>query len=150
MTTIRREYPDRPIVAVGGIVWKGEDVLLIRRSKPPREGEWSLPGGAQELGETLEDALKREVFEETGIEVAVIGLIAVIDAIFPDDEGRVRHHYTLIDYTAGWVAGEPRPGSEEKDAVWVPPERFKTIGLWDKTRTVIEDSRAQIRAHRRT
>ena len=137
-----REYPDRPIAAVGGIVWKGDDVLLIRRGKPPREGEWSLPGGGQELGETLEAALKREVFEETGIEIRVIGLLTVVDAIFPDGAGRIRHHYTLIDYTAEWVAGAPRPGSEEKAAEWVSPDRLKDIALWEKTRTVIEESRA--------
>ncbi len=143
MTSSSRSYPDRPVVAVGGIIWKGEDVLLIRRAKPPREGEWSLPGGGQEVGETLEEALHREIREETGVEIRIIGLLTVVDGIFHDEDGRVRHHYTLIDYTAEWVSGEPRPGSEEKDAAWVCPAQLAQITLWEKTRAVIEQSRAQ-------
>lgn len=140
-----RAYPARPIVAVGGIVWKGDDVLLIRRARPPRAGEWSLPGGAQETGETLEEALHREIREETGIEMQVVSLLTVVDAIFPDEEGRARHHYTLIDYTCLWEAGEPRPGGDEKEALWISPQRLEMLALWSKTREVIAQSREQVR-----
>ncbi len=143
MADISRAYPARPFVAVGAVVWRGEDVLMIRRAKPPREGHWTLPGGAQETGETLEEALIREVREETGVEIEIIGLLTALDSIIHDDEGRVQYHYTLIDYTAEWRSGEPVAGDDEHDAAWMPPARLKELSLWEKTRAVIEQSRAQ-------
>lgn len=142
----RRDYPDRPICAVGAVVWKGEDVLLIRRARPPRAEEWSLPGGAQHLGEPLEEAIRREVMEETGIEIEVLGLAGVVDAIFPDDNGAIRHHYTLIDYTAVWRAGDPVAGDGEREAAWITPERLTGLSLWAQTRAMIARSREDLRA----
>ncbi len=138
-----RRYPNRPVVAVGGLVWKGPDLLMIKRAKPPRAGQWSLPGGGQELGETLEEALCREVREETNVEIEVLGLVAAVDSIDRDENGRVRYHYTLIDYAARWLSGEPRPGPEEMDAAWIPPDRLATLDLWSVTRQVIDLSRTQ-------
>ena len=87
-----RVYPDRPIVGIGVVVWRDDRVLLIRRGKPPRKGEWSLPGGAQELGETLIEAALREVFEETGLKAQRLSLINALDMIDRDDQGKIRHH----------------------------------------------------------
>src|SRR5512143_1960827 len=95
--TESREYPLRPIAAVGAIVRKGDAVLLIRRGKPPRLGEWSIPGGAVELGETWREATAREVREECGIEIAVDGAAQVIEIMQRDERGRIRYHYAIVD-----------------------------------------------------
>ena len=114
-----REYPDYPMVGVGVVVWKDNAVLLIQRGKPPRAGTWSLPGGRQELGETTREAGVREVREETGLEVDIKDLIDVVDTIHRDDEGHVHMQYTLVDYWAEWVSGEPVAGTDAADARWV-------------------------------
>ena len=107
-----RLYPDRPIVGIGIVVFKGPEVLLIQRGKPPRLGQWSLPGGVQELVETVHEAARREVAEETGVDIDIVGLIDTVDSIQRDESGRVRYHYTLIDVAAVWRDGEPRAGSD--------------------------------------
>ena len=132
-----REYPERPIIGVGAIVLRDADVLLIRRAKPPREGQWSIPGGAVELGETLRDALVREVKEEAGIEIDIIGFVDTIDAITRDEDGRIRYHYTLIDMAARWRSGELAPGGDATAARWVPLDRLGEYDLWDETIRVI-------------
>lgn len=132
-----REYPDRPVVGVGAVVVRDGEVLLIRRGKPPRQGQWSLPGGAQQLGETLDAAVVREVSEETGIVVEIVGHIETIDAITRDDQGGVRYHYTLFDVAARWIDGEPRPGSDAVDARFVPLDELARYDLWAETERVI-------------
>ncbi|HKO09286.1 MAG TPA: NUDIX domain-containing protein, partial [Alphaproteobacteria bacterium] len=84
-----RSYPERPIAGVGALVFRGEEVLLIKRGKPPREGQWSIPGGAQHLGESVAEAARREVREEAGIEIEVKEVIAVVDLLSRDEGGRV-------------------------------------------------------------
>ena len=84
-----RTYPDRPVVGVGAVVWRDDRFLLVRRGKPPNQGQWSLPGGAQQLGETVFEAARREVMEETALDVEVLGLVDVVDGIKADNEGRV-------------------------------------------------------------
>ncbi|MGF1457007.1 MAG: NUDIX hydrolase [Alphaproteobacteria bacterium] len=142
-----RLYPDRPIVAVGALVWKGENLLMIRRGKPPRAGEWSLPGGRQELGESLEETFHREVYEETGVMADILCLAAAVDSIHRDTRGQVSYHYTLIDYTALWHSGEPRPGPDELDAAWMSPAERARLDLWPVTRDVIAQSWRQIEAN---
>ena len=133
-----REYPERPIVGIGAVVIKNDDVLLIRRGKPPRVGGLSLPGGAQHVGETVFEGAAREVMEETGVEVEVLGLIDVVDSMTKDDAGRLQFHYTLVDVVCRWVAGEPAAAGDAADAVWVPLADIPDLELWSETRRIIE------------
>lgn len=139
-----RRYPRQPITGVGVVVFRGDAVLLIRRGKPPRAHQWSLPGGAQELGETVFDAARREVLEETGVEIAVEGLIDVVDLIDRTaDGGRVVYHYTLIEVRASWRSGRPVAGDDALDAAWIGLDRLDRLGLWDQTLRIIRLAEAQ-------
>lgn len=115
-----REYPDRPWVGVGCVVLRSSDgaVLLVRRGRPPRLGEWSLPGGAQRAGETCEEAARRELREEAGVEVGELHLCAVVDAITRDEAGRARFHYTIVEYCALWQSGEARAADDAEAVAW--------------------------------
>ncbi len=132
-----RRYPERPIVGVGVVLWRDHQVLLIKRGKPPRQGMWSLPGGVQQLGETVFEAARREVREETGLEIEVIDIVAVVDSIQRDDDGRVRYHYTLVDVLAEWRAGEARAQDDAADATWARADELASFELWDETLRVI-------------
>ena len=127
----------RPGIGAGAVVWRGEEVLLIRRGKAPRLGQWSIPGGHVEWGETAAEAAVREVLEETGCAVEIACLCDVVDWI---DGG---HHMILIDFTARWLAGEPAPGDDAAEARFVPFEEIGAFGLWPETERVIALSRAQ-------
>ncbi|AQR62210.1 phosphohydrolase [Brevundimonas sp. LM2] len=122
-----------PIPAVGIVCLKGDEVLLIRRGTPPRLGEWSLPGGRIEPGERAVDAALRELREETGVTARILGLIDVVDGLFPD-EGR---HYVLIDYLAVWSAGTPVAGDDATEAVFVPLAEAAERVAWSETRRII-------------
>ena len=136
-----RQYPDKPVVGVGVVVFRGSDVLLIRRGKPPHAGRWSLPGGGQELGEPVRDAALRELREETGVEAQITGIIDAVDSIQTDSAGKVKYHYTLIDFAAEWTRGEPRPGDDAMEAAWISPARLPQLGLWEETLRVIQLAR---------
>jgi 8-oxo-dGTP diphosphatase len=136
-----REYPARPIVGIGVVVIKGDTVLLVRRGKPPNIGAWTLPGGAQELGETTEDAARRELLEETGIEVGKLHFAATVDNIRHDEAGRVRFHYTIIDFAARWVSGEPVADTDVTEAAWAPLDGLDEFGLWSEAHRVIAIAR---------
>lgn len=137
--TIAREFPQAPLVGIGVVVLRGDHVLLIRRARPPREGEWSLPGGLQNLGETVFEAAVREVREETTISVRPLGIVDVVDLIERDEDspGRVRWHYTLIDVAAAWSAGEPRASDDAADAAWVPVAAVAARVGWGETIRII-------------
>jgi 8-oxo-dGTP diphosphatase len=137
---LKRDYPERPIVGVGAVVWRNDRVLLIRRGNPPRQGEWSLPGGAQDLGETVYAAAIREVHEETGIEITVTGLIDVIDSIDRDENGGFRYHYTLIDVLGEYVSGDARAGHDAADAGWFSLTEAVAMVNWPETRRILEKS----------
>jgi ADP-ribose pyrophosphatase len=115
------EYPDSPRVAIGGVVFKDGGVLLVRRGKPPAHGEWAIPGGSVELGETLKQAVEREIHEETGITVRAGEVCHIFDAVKRDDDRRVQFHYVIIDLMAEYVSGEPIPASDVTEAAWLEP-----------------------------
>lgn len=129
--------PATPAVGVGIVCLRGAEVLLIRRAKPPRQGEWSLPGGRLEWGETLHEAALRELREETGIEAEITGLIDVVDGLFRDARGALQAHYVLVDYAARWLSGEPRGGSDALEARFMPLSRIQALGMWEETVRVI-------------
>jgi ADP-ribose pyrophosphatase YjhB (NUDIX family) len=135
---VSREYPVRPIIGVGVVVWHGERVLLVRRGKPPRVGQWSLPGGAQLLGETIAEAARREVKEEAGLELVLGDVVATVDLIERDRQGRIRYHYTLIDFVAEATGPELHPGSDAADARWFALAEIDALGLWSETMRVIK------------
>jgi len=117
---VSREYPDRPIVGVGAVIVDGDRVLLVRRANPPLQGEWSVPGGAVEIGETLEAAVAREVLEETGLQIEVGPIVEVLDRIRLDPDGRARYHFVLVDFVCQPNGGALACASDAQDAMWVP------------------------------
>jgi len=135
-----RDYPSRPWVGVGVVVWRDDSVLLIQRGSSPRKGQWSIPGGMQQVGETVRAAGIREVREETGIDIAIDGLVDVVDAIM-HDAGRVRTHYSLVDFYGHWIAGDVIAGDDAAVAKWVPHASLGEYGLWSETLRIIETSR---------
>lgn len=122
-----------PVPAVGLVCLRGDEVLLIRRGKPPRQGEWSLPGGRIEPGERAVDAGLRELLEETGVTARITGLLDVVDGIFPEAD----RHYVLIDYAAEWMSGEPVAGDDALEARFVPLAQVEALIGWSETRRII-------------
>jgi 8-oxo-dGTP diphosphatase len=142
-----REYPRAPMVGVGAVVFDADCVLLVRRAKAPLAGEWSLPGGAVELGETLEEAIVREVAEETGLDVTALQMVKVFDHIDRDAEGRIRFHYVLVDFLCRIVPKDKkhsaavitlRHGSDVSDARWVSLEGLRTSKEFPLTERALE------------
>ena len=140
--TVPPERPvERPVVGVGVVVWKDGEVLLIRRGKSPMRGRWSLPGGRQELGETVREAAVREVREETGLEIRLGALLDVVDTIRRGESGAVTLQYTLVDFDADWTAGVPAAASDAEHAEWADPDALAPYGLWSETLRIIALSR---------
>jgi 8-oxo-dGTP diphosphatase len=129
----------RPLVGVGAVIWsESDEIVLIRRGQAPRRGEWSIPGGKLEWGESVREGLLREVREETGLSVQITGLIDVVDSISRDSEGAILHHYVLIDFAARYVAGELLAGTDAAEARWVAFAALGEYSLWTETRRIIE------------
>ena len=142
MTNEKREYPDRPYVGVGMIIFRDQEVLLVKRNKDPNKGHWSIPGGRQMLGETLVEAAQRELFEETGVKVNPILLVDAVDSIIPDAEGKIKYHYTLIDYMGQWQSGESLPGDDAQEVRWVQLNELSSYSLLEKTMKIIHKASA--------
>ncbi len=149
MTRASREYPQRPLVGIGVVLLRpapdGPRVLLIRRGRPPAMGEWSLPGGAQRLGETAEQAARRELLEETGLAAGDLTLIAHVDSIHHDPAGAVQYHYTILDFAGLWLGGAPVAGGDATECRWAGEADFDALRLWSEARRVIAAALSRLR-----
>ena len=137
--------PDAPVVGVGGVVVRDGRALLVRRGKPPLYGRWVVPGGTVELGETLEEALVREVREETGLEVEPIEVLTVFDRIERDAAG-VAYHYVIVDYLCRWRSGAAAAASDALDVAWVGPDDMAAYDVPPKAVEVVEDAFRRVAA----
>ncbi|MGC8470574.1 MAG: NUDIX hydrolase [Acetobacteraceae bacterium] len=136
-----REYPARPLVGIGIVVLRPGAVLLGRRAHAPAEGLWSLPGGGQRLGETAEQAARRELGEETGLTVGRLRLAGHADSIHTDAAGAIRFHYTILDFAALWRGEPPRAGADLADLAWADFDRLADFALWSEAVRVIGQAR---------
>lgn len=136
-----RLYPRRPMVGVGAVVLRAGQVLLERRGQPPAQGSWSLPGGLVDVGERLEEAVRREVREECAIEVEVGPLLGVFEPIVLDPDGRIRYHYVVLDYLARYVSGDLAIGDDAAELRWVAFSELEEYLLLPATRDMIERAR---------
>ena len=137
ITRASRVYPDRPFVGVGAVVLAAQDIVLVKRRFEPLADEWSLPGGALELGETMTIGVAREIREETSLQVEVGPVIDVLDRIVRDDAGQVQYHYVLVDFLCRVVGGTLAPGSDVSQAVLAAPNALEEYRLTSKARAVI-------------
>ena len=153
--TPKREYPEQPLVGVGGVVIDNERTLLIRRGGPPMEGQWSIPGGMLELGETLEQGVARELAEETGLEVIVVDIIEVLERIFPaepaadgtpGDAARPKYHFVILDYLCEASGGTLRAGSDATEFAWAREDELAKFGLTVAATRVLRKAFALARA----
>ena len=133
-----RKYPPRPVVGVGAVIAHDDRVVLIKRKFEPLAGQWSLPGGTLELGESLEAGVAREIREETGLDVEVGPVVEVFDRILLDTEGRVQYHFVLVDYLCRPIGGHLQAGSDVDDAVWVAPSDVSSYHITPKATAVVE------------
>ncbi len=134
---MRRDYPDRPFLGVGAIIIDDNRVLLVRRANPPLQGEWSIPGGLVETGETTRDAIVREVLEETTLQVEVAALVEVFERIIHDSESRVQYHYVLLDYHCCVLSGVAQAASDVKEVRWASAGELESLSVAPETCAVI-------------
>jgi len=141
---MRREYPPSPIPTVGATVFNGGCVLLVQRGQVPNKGRWTLPGGAIETGETMRQAIEREVREECNIQVRAGDVVEALDIIQRDEAGAVRFHYVVIDFLCEYISGEPLAGDDATDVRWVHPDEFDALNVLPRARAVIAKARAML------
>jgi|SRR5579862_2571352 len=134
---MNREYPDRPFIGVGAIIVEDGRVLLVKRGHPPLAGEWSIPGGVLEVGETLREAAIREALEETGLTVEPTTLLGVYDRILRDADGRTLYHYVLIDFRCRRLAGEALASGDAAEVRWFRQDEISGLSLAEDTAEVI-------------
>jgi len=134
---MKRDYPDRPIVGVGAVIVENGRALVVRRATEPLKGEWSIPGGVVELGETLRQAAVREAKEETGLEVEAGEVLEVIDRIMPDPQQKIQYHYVLVDFLCRRISGEARSGADASELRWITPEELEGFPIAGSAAAVI-------------
>jgi 8-oxo-dGTP diphosphatase len=132
-----RRYPDRPILGVGALIFRGDCILLVERGKEPLKGYWSLPGGVVEVGESLEQAIRREVREETNLEIEIVEVLEIFERIMRDGEGRPEYHYVLIDYLCRAEEGLAQPASDAARLAWIKRAELPMFTLTEGTLPVI-------------
>ena len=143
-----RNHPilPHPIIAVGAVIENDAgEILMVRRCRPPRKGEWSIPGGKVEWGEPVQTALKREVTEETGLKIELAGLIDIVDSFIPDDAGKTAYHHVLLDYAARALSGRAQPGDDVQEVKWILRENLDLLPMWSETRRIIEASKGLLK-----
>jgi mutator protein MutT len=144
--TDKRDYPDRPLVGVGTVIVQGNRVVIVQRSREPLKGQWSIPGGALEVGETLRQCAAREALEETGLQVEAVDVLDVFDSIYRDPDGRCRYHYVLIDFFCRVLGGELRAGADAAQARWVTVEELKEFAVTETAQKVIRKALERVSA----
>jgi 8-oxo-dGTP diphosphatase len=133
-----RRYPERPILGVGALIFRDDRILLAERGKEPLKGYWSLPGGVVEVGETLEQAIRREVREETNLEIEIVNVLEIFERIMRDHDGRPEYHYVLIDYLCRATTGDPEPADDVAKVEWVRRKELSGYRITEGTPEVIE------------
>jgi 8-oxo-dGTP diphosphatase len=134
---MKRDYPDRPMVGVGAVIVENGRALLIRRGTEPLKGEWSIPGGVVELGETLREAAAREAKEETGLEVEAGEVLEVVDRIMRDPQRKVQYHYVLVDFLCRRISGEARSGADANELRWITGRELEDFPIADSAAAVL-------------
>jgi 8-oxo-dGTP diphosphatase len=133
-----REYPEHPVVGVGAVIVRDGRALIVKRAHEPRKGEWSLPGGLLELGESLVDAVKREIKEETNLDIEVGPVIETFDRVHRDDAGKIRYHFVIVDYVCWPITGDASPGSDAEEVAWVTASDIDSYNVNAHAKAVIE------------
>src|SRR5437016_2783702 len=133
----RRDYPDRPLVGAGAVIVRGDQVVLVRRGRPPLAGEWSIPGGVVKLGETLRQAAEREAREETGLEIEAGEVLEVFESITPDAAGKTCYHYVIVDFLCRLKSGELRAGGDALEVKWCRAEELVEMRVSEPATKVI-------------
>ncbi len=142
---MRKEYPEHPMVGVGAIIVQDGKILIVRRGSEPGKGKWSVPGGLVELGETVEQAVVREVREECGLDVEVDKLIDIVDSMTFDKNGRLKYHFIILDFFVKIKGGKLRPGDDAKEALWVPLEEVENYDLTKTFKEFLERNMEKLR-----
>jgi len=146
--SLSRRYPERPLLGVGAVVFREGMILLIQRGQEPLKGWWTLPGGLVETGERLEDAVRREILEETGLNVTPAGIAAVFERIMPDREGRTEFHYVIVDYLCQVESGTVQAASDVADAGWFTLDEMRALKMASGTAGVIHKALAMLESRK--
>jgi len=141
---MQREYPKQPIVGVAAIIVENGKMLLIKRGSEPAAGKWSIPGGVVELGETIKEALTREVMEECGLKIKILKLIDVVDNIIRDADGRIRFHYVILEFLARPLKGEIKASSDALEVKWVPIEEVEKYNITNTLRKFLKKHKQEL------
>jgi len=134
---VKRDYPEHPLLGVGAVIVNDDQVLVVRRANPPLQGEWSIPGGLVDTGETTKEAVVREILEETNLTIEPVELVEVFERILRDADSRVQYHFVVTDYLCRLLSGEPRPGTDVSDMRWARVEELQVLGITPETTAVI-------------